>query len=175
MGILLECGSKKCVCEIHRQMCITMYIIQRIMQNLVWNKSTDESSHLHDILPSCSLYPNLYSRAKKKKKSWITLNTVPTCLCPSAATSNPLPHTLHVWEFIALICTSLTFNRSIVDILTKKTNPKQDIWNKNGRHFDNKKVNQWSKKLACHVGTFFHLQGKMGRMREIKSTRGGGK
>lgn len=58
---------KKCACVcvcVHRLICALQFIIQRIMQNLVCNTSTDDSSQLRDAVLSRSLYPNLYSQMK---------------------------------------------------------------------------------------------------------------
>lgn len=49
--------------------------------------------------------------------------------------SNPIPHTrnaLHVCELIAAICSTLTFHRSVDDILTKRNQKRDQIKTRHG-------------------------------------------
>lgn len=85
-------GNLNTAIRVQGQIYELKFITQRILQNSMPNKSTDNSSHSHDVLPTLSLFPNLYS-AVKKKNFWITTKTTQTCLYP--LTSNPSRHAAH--------------------------------------------------------------------------------
>lgn len=103
---------------------------------------------------------------KKKKsiyiyKSWVAIikkNNILTCLCPSTATSCQIqPHTHIHTACLRAHCTDL-FNAYI---------PQERWWHtyKKPQEVENilmTKVNQWSRKLACYVRSFFIYKGRRG-------------
>lgn len=106
------------------------------------------------LLHHTHISESLSSQMRKKRELWITLNTMPTC--PSTPMSRPThTHTnIHCMSGSSLhwsVQHLPTFYSSIDNILTKKRKMKTNILTT--------KVNQWSKKLACHIGTFSFTRG----------------
>lgn len=81
---------------------------------------------------------------------------VPLPIC-SNVTSKPIPHT-YPHTHIAPICSTLTFHRMIY--LQKQIQQENNTFKIKIITTVISLVNQWSRKLACHVGSFSFTRGK---------------
>lgn len=139
-SFILSNRERGCCCAAAQNACVRV-----CSQTNVWRKMNQPMT------------PRAYAIAPPWSSFHLNL-CILTCLCPSAAMLPQNQSHTRTHTHIAPICSTLTFHRMIY--LQKQIQQENNTFKIKRITTVISLINQWSRKLACHVGSFSFTRGK---------------